>query len=149
MRIPGRQRSGPRLLVVGAGIVGRSVAYYASREGAEVYLVDADTDPSPTTRASRGVLTHFNGRDDAYGQLYRDGHLLHEHLAAQLMEEAGVDVGWRALGGIDVALPETEMLALAEICQFNKARGCAAQLVDGGSKVRELEPLLREEVYGG
>ncbi len=128
--------------------MGRSVAYYASRAGAEVHLVDADADPSPTTRASLGVLTHFNGGDDAYGLLYRDGHVLHEHLAAQLMEETGVDVGWRALGGIDVAFSEADLQALVEMCEFNKARGCVAQLLDGEG-VRELEPLLREDALGG
>lgn len=140
--------TGPRLLVVGAGIVGRSVAYYASGAGAEVHLVDAAADPSPTTRASLGVLTHFNGGDDAYGLLYRDGHVLHESLAEQLMEETGVDVGWRALGGIDVAFSETDLQAAAEMCEFNKARGCVAELLDGEG-VRELEPLLREEALGG
>jgi glycine oxidase len=140
--------TGPRVLVVGAGIIGRSVAYYASRAGAEVHLVDVDADPSATTRASLGVLTHFNGRDDAYGTLYRDGHALHQSLAAQLQAESGTDVGWRAIGGIDVALHETDMQAAVETSAFNKARGCAAELLDAKG-VRELEPLLREEVLGG
>jgi glycine oxidase len=140
--------TGPRLLVVGGGIVGRSVAYYAAGAGAEVHLIDADADPSSTTRASLGVLTHFNGGDDTYGLLYRDGHALHELLAEQLKEETGMDVGWRPLGGIDVAFTEADLQALVEMCQFNKARGCVAELLDGEG-VRTMEPLLREEAIGG
>jgi len=140
--------SGPRVLVVGAGIIGRSVAYYAAQAGADVHLVDADDDPSATTRASLGVLTHFNGRDDAYGLLYREGHALHQGLAEQLMTETGTDVGWRALGGIDVAFSEADMQAVLELWEFNKARGCTAQLLDGEG-VRELEPLLHQEAIGG
>ena len=140
--------TGPRILVVGAGIIGRSVAYYACQAGAEVFLIDSDADPSSTTRASLGVLTHFNGGDDAYGQLYRDGHALHMNLAEQLMEQTGLDVGWRPLGGIDVAFSEADMQAVTEVYDFNTARGCEVELVDGRG-VRELEPLLREEATGG
>lgn len=140
--------TGPRILVVGAGIIGRSVAYYACQAGAEVLVIDGDADPSPTTRASLGVLTHFNGGDDAYGQLYRDGHALHTHLAEQLTEQTGLDVGWRQLGGIDVAFSEADMQAVTEIYEFNTVRGCEAELVDGRG-VRELEPLLREKATGG
>ena len=66
--------AGARVLVVGAGIIGRSVAYFLSRLDFEVDLLDAGQGPSPTTRASLGVLSHCNGGDNPYAQLFRDGH---------------------------------------------------------------------------
>ena len=140
--------TGPSVLVVGAGLIGRSVAYYAARAGAAVDLVDADADPSAATRASLGVLTHFNGRDDAFSLLYRDGHALHALLAKQLDTETGADVGWRAPGGIDVAFDDADMQAVHELAAFNTERGCPAEILDGAA-VRELEPRLRAEAVGG
>ncbi|MCY3789263.1 MAG: FAD-dependent oxidoreductase, partial [Gemmatimonadetes bacterium] len=63
------------MLVVGAGIIGRSTAYFLARQGAKVVLLDEGIPAgSPTSRASLGVLTHCNGGDNPYAQLFRDGH---------------------------------------------------------------------------
>ena len=129
-------------------MVGRAVAYYAARAGADVHLADADPDPSAATRASLGVLTHANGRDDVYSLFYRDGHALHALLAEQLSAETGVDVGWRALGGIDVAFSDADMQAAHELAEFNRTRGCPVEVLDGDG-VHELEPQLREDAVGG
>ena len=63
--------AGVRVLVVGAGIIGRSTAYFLARQGAQVVLLDEGIPTgSPTSRASLGVLTHCNGGDNPYAQLF-------------------------------------------------------------------------------
>jgi glycine oxidase len=136
------------VLVVGGGVVGRSVAYYLALRDIEVHIIDAGPDVSSTTRASLGVLTHFNGGDNPYSALYRDGHASYEELAVQLQAETGVDIGWRPLGGIDLILSDEDEAAARELLRFNRERGCVAEQVDA-AELRRLEPLISTEVRGG
>ena len=138
---------GARALVVGAGIIGRSTAYFLARQGAKVVLIDEGIAAgSPTSRASLGVLTHCNGGDNPYAQLFRDGHALHARLARELAENLGVDVGWRPLGGIELFADPAQ---LEEVWSFNRARACRVERLDERA-LRDVEPGLdggREGLY--
>ncbi len=138
----------PRVLVAGAGVVGLSCAYYLSTRGFRVEILDAGAPPSPTTSASLGVLTHFNGGPDPYSALYRDGHALYSGLAAQLREETGADIGWRPLGGIDLAFSEGEEEELRQILRFNQERGCPAEWLEAPD-LRRLEPRISPQARAG
>ena len=127
------------MLVVGAGIIGRSTAYFLARQGAKVVLLDEGIPAgSPTSRASLGVLTHCNGGDNPYAQLFRDGHALHARLARDLAEDLGADVGWRPLGGIDLFADPSQ---LEEVWRFNRERGCRVERLDERA-LRDAEPGL-------
>ena len=131
--------TGARVLVVGAGIIGRSTAYFLARQGAKVVLLDEGIPTgSPTSRASLGVLTHCNGGDNPYAQLFRDGHALHARLARDLAEDLGADVGWRPLGGIDLFADPSQ---LEEVWRFNRERGCRVERLDEQA-LRDAEPGL-------
>ena len=138
----------PRVLVVGAGIVGRSVAYYLARSGVSVVVADRDPAPSAATRASLGVLTRPTGGDDPFSSFYRDSHALHRRLSQQLREETGRDAGWRPLGGLDLAFGDDESEALRVLAEENRSRGIRAEWLDE-RQVREAEPALSEAVSGG
>lgn len=138
----------PSVLVAGAGIAGLSAAYYLSSRGFCVEILDAGAPPSPTTSASLGVLTHFNGGEDPYSTLYRDGHALYAPLAAQLREETGIDIGWCPLGGIDLVFTEAEAEEARQLLRFNQERGCPAEWLEAGD-LRQLEPHLSAQVQGG
>ena len=131
--------AGGLVLVVGAGIIGRSTAYFLARQGAKVVLLDEGIAiGSPTSRASLGVLTHCNGGDNPYAQLFRDGHALHTKLARDLAEDMDADVGWRPLGGIELFADASQ---LEEIWHFNRARGCRVERLDERA-LRGVEPAL-------
>ena len=138
----------PQVLVAGAGVVGLSTAYYLSGRGFGVQILDPGPFPSATTCASLGVLTHFNGGDDPFSQLYRQGHALHAELAARLREQTGMDVGWRPLGGLDLACTEVERAELRQLLAFNRERNCPAEWVEGEA-LRQLEPCLSAQVLAG
>lgn len=139
---------GPRVLVVGAGILGAAVAHALARAGAAVVAIDRDDDPSAATRASLGVLTHANGGDDPLSSFYRDSHALHAPLARQLRAETGIDVGWRPLGGIDLAFGAEEAQELHAWIAFNQARGARAEWLDE-RQLRDAEPALSPRAVGG
>ena len=140
--------TGLSVLIVGAGIVGRAIAYYLVKGGARVRLIDADPSPSDASRASIGVLTHITGGDDPYGRFHRDGHALHGELAARLLEETGVDVGFRRLGGIQLVMAEAEMDQAREVMAFSRKRGCSYEWMDIQS-LRRLEPRISADALGG
>ena len=140
--------AGPSVLGVGAGIVGRAIAFYLVRGRARVRLIDADPSPADASHASLGVLTHSNGGDNPYGSFHRDGHALHGELAAQLLEETGLDVGFQRLGGIQLVLAEGEIDQAWELMAFNRERGGSCEWVDAQS-LRRLEPRICESALGG
>ena len=131
--------AGACVLVVGAGIIGRSTAYFLARQNAQVTLLDEGIAAgSPTSRASLGVLTHCNGGDNPYAQLLRDSHALHAQLARDLDEDLGADVGWRPLGGIELFADPSQLEA---VWHFNRARGCRVERLDARA-LRVAEPAL-------
>lgn len=140
--------STPRVIVIGAGLIGRATAYFLAHDGAAVTLVDRDPAPSATSRASLGVLTHAYGRHDALSEFYRDSLALHEPLAARLQQQSDIDVGWRPLGGIDVAFNEDDAEALRQNFDFNRSRGADAIWLDA-QQLRDAEPGLSHAALGG
>ena len=140
--------NGLKVIVVGAGVVGRAVAYHLTLRGVDVEIIDAGHGLSVTTRASLGVLTHFNGGDSPYSLLYRDGHGSFEQLAARLLEEVGVDIGWRPLGGIDLVFTDADEAGAQEILRFNRRRGCRAEWIDGAA-LHRVEEHISGKVRGG
>jgi glycine oxidase len=140
--------SRPRALVVGAGVVGRSVAYHLCRRDFQVEIIDPVAGPSGTSRASLGVLTHCNGEDSPLSHLYRDGHASFAALSARLREETGVDIGWREPGGVDLIFTDEDEAEAEESLRFNRQRGCPAERIDAAA-LRRLEPLVSARVRGG
>src|SRR5919202_824478 len=79
---------GPRTVVVGAGIVGASVAYNLSKSGAEVVLIDRAEPGSGTTSTTFAWVNANNKLPRDYFDLNLAG--MHEH--ERLHEEIGG--GW-------------------------------------------------------
>lgn len=140
--------AGPQVLIAGAGVIGLSAAYYLSGRGWRVQLLDPGPFPSSATLASLGVLTHFNGGDDPLSRLYRQGHALHADLAARLREQTAIDVGWRPLGGLDLAADESGIAELRDLLAYNRERACPAEWVEG-AQLRQLEPNLAGRILAG
>ena len=139
---------GKHVLVVGAGLIGCSAAYHLSLAGARVTVADRDPQPSATTRASLGVLTHPSGGDDPLSSFYRDSHRRHESLAAQLRDEIGIDVGWQPLGGLDLAFSESEAEDLRQRLEEHRQRGARAEWLDAAA-LRASEPAVAPDALGG
>ena len=140
--------SGAQVLVVGAGIVGRSIAYYLSRAGARPLVIDAGDGPSAASRASLGVITHFSGGASTYALFIRDSHAAHRPLAAELCAETGIDVGWRPLGGIDLVITDEDEVEAEAIWSDQLQRGVKVERLSA-EQVRRLEPNISTAVRWG
>lgn len=137
----------PSALVVGGGLIGRSVGYYLARRDFDVDLIEAGTAHSQTSRGSLGVLTHFNGGDNPLSQLYRDSHAGYGALSEEFQAAFGMDIGWRKLGGMDLIFSEADEVEAEDTLAHNRERGCPVERLTAG-QVLELEPATAGSVRG-
>ncbi len=137
--------------MIGGGIVGCSVAYYLSRAGADVTLVERAGIASGASGNSAGGINPLEG-DHIPGPLaelaiwsYR----LHLDLWNELSEETNVAFSERIVPWIRIALSEDDLPDLQRSFRaFKEAPGFSASMLDS-SQVLEIEPRISDAVLGG
>ena len=144
-------RPSPDVVVIGGGIAGCSAAYYLSRAGASVTLVERVGIADGASGNSAGGLHPLEG-DNIPGPLaelaiwsYR----LHLELWRQLPEETSVAFSERIVPWIRIALSEDDVPDLQRSLRaFKEAPGFRASMLDS-NQVLEIEPRISEAVLGG
>jgi glycine oxidase len=139
-----------RVIVVGAGIVGRSVAWRLAQRGASVTVVDPDPSRS-AARVAAGMLApvteaHF-GEDDLL-QLNLESAGRWPRFAAELGCEAGADAGYVESGTLLVARDLDDQRELDRLAAYLESRGRAVEVLDARS-LRRREPALGVSTRGG
>ena len=129
----------PRVSIIGAGIVGASVAYHLTLAGARVELFDAASGPARgvTARAFGWVnLVHGNPADPlAYG-LRRQAIAEHERLARALPE------AFRAARRGSLVWQETAA-ATEDLVRRHRAAGASIEIIERAA-IHAAEPHLRD-----
>ena len=138
------------ILVVGAGIVGCSVAYELARRGASVEIVDERAVGMGATQASAGVLApYIEAREgSALLDLTIRSLSMYDAFMARVAADSGVAVAYRRTGTLDVATDAVELLALRTTADVLARRGVPALLLDAAA-TRSEEPLVADGVAGG
>jgi glycine oxidase len=139
-----------RVIVVGAGIIGRSVAWRLAQRGAAVTVVDPDPSRS-AARVAAGMLApvteaHF-GEDDLL-QLNLESAGRWPRFAAELGCESGTDVGYVESGTLLVARDIDDRRELDRLAVYLGSRGRAVESLDARS-LRRREPALGVGTRGG
>jgi glycine oxidase len=131
------------VVVVGAGLIGCSIARSLARGGMTTLVLDRDEPGSHASRAAAGMLTPLAEapRADAFLHLLRESLRLFPALAAELHEETGVDVALRGEGTVFLALREQDCSELEERFRWQHAAGLPVQRLQA-SHARTLEPEL-------
>ncbi len=131
------KRGGPSVVVIGAGIVGASIAYHLCRRGASVTVID---EHSPGSGASSRSFAWINATAKAPA-LYHDLSRRSQEMWGRFAGHLGGDVGLRWGGRLQwVATPEAaeEMYQLVKQLQ---GWGYPCRIVDK-AEMLELEPGL-------
>jgi glycine/D-amino acid oxidase-like deaminating enzyme len=131
------------VVVVGAGAVGAACAYYASRAGLSVAVVDRGSPAGGTTGAGEGNLLVSDKEPGPELELA----LLSASLWRKIAAELGDRVEYEAKGGVVVAADQAGLTALRELAARQAESGVRMRTVHG-DRLRELEPALAPGLAG-
>lgn len=130
--------------VVGAGVIGSSIAYHLARAGADVLLADPGAPQFPSASwASAGGVRRQN-RDPREWPLTIEA----ARRWPQLEEELGADCEFRDGGHFHVVEDAEALDRIRERVADQRAGGVDVELVDG-KEAREIAPILAASVIGG
>ena len=136
------------VVVVGAGAVGCSVAYYLSKQGASVLLVEREAIGS-------GASAHATGFLSLLGSEFSDGESFEFGLAAyrefstlvpDLEAATGIDLMCQRRPSLRLALDDEEVWTVQESMSWQQ-KYVAIRWIDG-NEVRRIEPRLTRHVKG-
>ena len=139
-----------KILVIGGGVIGLSIAWRAAQRGLDVMLFD----PRPGAGASStaaGMLApvtelHFEGRELL--ALNLESAARYPAFAAELAELTGIDVGFRRCGTVAVGWDAADLAAMRQLHAFQRSLGVESALLTS-RELRELEPALAAGLPGG
>lgn len=131
--------------IIGAGIVGASVARELSKYQLKVCLIEKENDVSEGTTKANSALVHA-GYDPELGtkmaRLNVRGGALTEVLAKELA------VPYKKIGSLVVAFNETDMDTVRGLHERGLKNGVPGLEVLGQEDLRKLEPGIAEEAVG-
>jgi glycine oxidase len=138
------------VLVVGAGVIGLSIAWRAAQQGLSVIVAD----PRPgqgATHAAAGMLTPI--AEAAYAEreifaLGQDSLRRYPGFVTELHAATGLPTGFRQSGTLQVAFDSDDVAMLAETRALQESFGVHLEQLTARD-CREAEPMLDPSVRGG
>ncbi len=138
------------VVVVGAGVIGLSIAFELAERGAAMRVVDRGEAAGAASWAAAGMLAPYTER-------VRDGELvrlcaasLHEYpaFAARVAEASGIDPHLRLDGVVHAAFDSAQVDALRAHAHALATSGVASEVLDRGTLLAR-EPWLGASAVGG
>ncbi|MEM1401887.1 MAG: FAD-dependent oxidoreductase [Pseudomonadota bacterium] len=108
-----------RVVIIGGGIIGCSVAYHLAEAGCDVVLLERDQLTSGTTWHAAGLLTTFGSGSETLLDIRKHA----KSLYARLEEETGLQTGFVQCGFIELAADEDRLEEYRRISAFNRFHG--------------------------
>ena len=145
------------VIIVGAGVIGCSIAYHLSSLGVDVTLIERNKIASGSSGVAAGMIAsvsegfsdHIGFKKDL-GNLFKlasksRSHLL--NLLKQLEKESGIDIEYRESGIMHLAFIESEVKELQNRLEWQSKLGMGIEWLDR-KQTLELEPNLNIDVQG-
>ena len=134
-----------RVVVIGGGIIGCSVAYHLAHLGCEVLLLERDRLTSGTTWHAAGLIVTFGSTSETSTELRKYSRDLYTRLEA----ETGQATGFRPCGFIEVAADADRLEEYRRVAAFNRHLGIDVHEL-GPREVAEHFPLARvDDILAG
>ena len=135
-----------RVVIVGGGVIGTSVAYHLTTLGwRDVVLLERDRLTSGTTWHAAGLITSAGMVDETALFMSRYSRDLYERLE----EETGLSTGFRAVGHISVATNDDRMEALRREALFVNGFGVEDHELSPAEIARQWPLLETDDLVGG
>lgn len=136
-RLPQRAR----VVVIGGGIIGTSVAYHLAHMGCkDVLLLERDRLTSGTTWHAAGLMVTFGSTSETSTEMRKYTRDLYSRLEA----ETGQATGFRPVGFIEVATERDRLEEYRRVSAFNRYCGIDVQELSG-RQVADLFPLAKTD----
>jgi len=138
------------IIVIGAGVIGCSIAYELARRGASVQVVDERSIGMGATQASAGILAPYVESAEAGPLLDLSVRSLHlfDGFIARVSSDSAAAVSYHRTGTLAVATDDGEARHLSLTAEMLAGQGVDAQYLDGQA-ARKEEPHLTSAVIGG
>jgi len=137
----------PDVIVVGAGIIGASIAWRLSQHGVKVQLRDAGRLGGQASSAGAGMLAPGGEVDgpSAFGQLLVESLRLYPDFVWELSDSTGIAIDFQQCGAIETAETDQEWIALQERARRQAAMGVRSE-VRGGNAIHYPDDAIVDPV---
>lgn len=135
-----------RVVVVGGGVIGTSVAYHLAHMGwKDTVLLEKDELTSGTTWHAAGLMVTFGSLSETSTEMRK----YTRDLLYKLEEETGQSTGFKATGFIEVATDKDRLEEYRRVSAFNRLCGIDVHEISP-SEVKDLFPLARvDDILAG
>jgi len=130
-----------RVVVIGGGVIGTSVAYHLAALGwTDVLLLERDKLTSGTTWHAAGLMVTFGSLSETSTEMRK----YTRDLYARLEAETGQATGLKQVGFIEVAADADRLEEYRRVAAFNRYCGIDVHEI-GPGEIKELFPLARTD----
>lgn len=138
----------PVVIVVGAGIIGCTVAYELARAGARVQVLEPRTPGQGATRASAGILApYIEGHADIFRDLGARSLELYDNFIARVRDDSGHEIPYQRNGTFELAFSDADVERLNRLSATLWKQGVEARWVEPDG-FDEFEPLASRRAQG-
>ena len=131
------------VVVIGAGIIGSSIAYHLARQKLRVILLERGDIASGSSGACDGLVFLQSKKPGIHLRLAMES----RRRFGLLIRQLPVPIEYRETGGMVVIETEDELAAMQQFVAQQKKSGLDVTLLDG-NQARILEPHLSEHIVG-
>jgi glycine oxidase len=135
--------------IIGAGIIGASIAYELASRGASVTVLDSRPPGQGATQAAAGMLVpYLEGFGKPILTMAARSLGMYDEFIQRITADSGMAVDYHRDGSLQVITAEESADELLALEAAARAAGVRCTLVDA-LQVRDLEPLVTPDVVAG